>query len=58
MSATAGTPALELAGVTKRFGGLTSLSALDLRVATSEVLSVIGPNGADKTTFFNVITGV
>ena len=58
MSAAAGTPALELAGVTKRFGGLTSLSALDLRVATSEVLSVIGPNGAGKTTFFNVITGV
>lgn len=51
-------PALELAGVTKRFGGLTSLSALDLTVAPSEVLSVIGPNGAGKTTFFNVITGV
>lgn len=50
--------ALELRGVTKRFGGLTSLSNLSLRVGESEVLSVIGPNGAGKTTFFNVITGV
>lgn len=51
-------PALSLVGITKRFGGLTSLSALDLSVAPSEVLSVIGPNGAGKTTFFNIITGV
>lgn len=51
-------PALELRGVTKRFGGLVSLSSLDLAVAEQEVLSVIGPNGAGKTTFFNVITGV
>lgn len=58
MSTVAPTTALELRGVTKRFGGLTSLSGLDLAIAESEVLSVIGPNGAGKTTFFNVITGV
>lgn len=52
------TPALALRGVTKRFGGLTSLASLDLSVQPSEILSVIGPNGAGKTTFFNVITGV
>lgn len=56
MNATA--PALELRSVTKRFGGLVSLSGLDLAVAEREILSVIGPNGAGKTTFFNVITGV
>lgn len=50
--------ALQLTGVTKRFGGLTSLSELDLQVREGEVLSVIGPNGAGKTTFFNIITGV
>jgi ABC-type branched-subunit amino acid transport system ATPase component len=49
---------LELEGITKRFGGLTSLSELNFEVAQGEVVSVIGPNGAGKTTFFNVITGV
>lgn len=58
MTTTTQRTALELRGVTKRFGGLTSLDHLDLRVGESEVLSVIGPNGAGKTTFFNVITGV
>lgn len=58
MTTTTQRTALELRGVTKRFGGLTSLDHLDLQVAQSEVLSVIGPNGAGKTTFFNVITGV
>ncbi len=51
-------PLLELQGITKRFGGLTSLSDLDFTVAEGEIVSVIGPNGAGKTTFFNVITGV
>ena len=58
MTTTTQRTALELRGVTKRFGGLTSLDPRDLRAAESEVLSVIGPNGAGKTTFFNVITGV
>ncbi|MFM7145665.1 MAG: ABC transporter ATP-binding protein [Actinomycetales bacterium] len=49
---------LELQGITKRFGGLTSLAELDFQIAEGEIVSVIGPNGAGKTTFFNVITGV
>ena len=51
-------PLLELRGLTKLFGGLTSLSDLDLHVDEGEIVSVIGPNGAGKTTLFNVITGV
>ena len=51
-------PVLELRGVGKSFGGLRSLSDLDLSVGRGEVVSVIGPNGAGKTTLFNVITGV
>jgi branched-chain amino acid transport system ATP-binding protein len=51
-------PLLQLRGVTKTFGGLTSLSELDLHVDEGEIVSVIGPNGAGKTTLFNVITGV
>jgi len=50
--------ALELTGVTKTFGGLTSLNDLNIEVPKGEILSIIGPNGAGKTTLFNIITGV
>lgn len=43
--------------VTKRFGGLTALSELELEVEERSIHSVIGPNGAGKTTFFNCVTG-
>lgn len=43
--------------VTKRFGGLTAVSAVDLTVAGESISSIIGPNGAGKTTFFNCIAG-
>jgi branched-chain amino acid transport system ATP-binding protein len=48
---------LELANVTKRFGGLTALGRVDLEVGNNELLGIIGPNGAGKTTLFNVIAG-
>jgi ABC-type branched-subunit amino acid transport system ATPase component len=51
-------PLLELEGVSMSFGGLASISHLDLRVDEGEIVSVIGPNGAGKTTLFNLITGV
>jgi branched-chain amino acid transport system ATP-binding protein len=49
---------LVLDGVTIRFGGLTAVSDLTLRVDSRELLGLIGPNGAGKTTVFNLITGV
>jgi branched-chain amino acid transport system ATP-binding protein len=49
---------LELQSVSKRFGGLTVIQALDLVVNEGEIVSVIGPNGAGKTTLFNLVTGV
>jgi ABC-type branched-subunit amino acid transport system ATPase component len=50
--------ALELQGVSKRFGGLQALSEVSLSVAPGEVLGLIGPNGAGKSTLVACITGV
>ena len=51
-------PLLELKAVSKSFGGLKCIEALDLEVDKGEIVSVIGPNGAGKTTLFNLVTGV
>jgi ABC-type branched-subunit amino acid transport system ATPase component len=48
---------LEAHQVTKRFGGLTAVSSVDLGVPERTIFSIIGPNGAGKTTFFNCVTG-
>ncbi|PLX93246.1 MAG: ABC transporter ATP-binding protein [Desulfuromonas sp.] len=49
---------LILKDVTKRFGGLTAVDALNLKVTEGQIYGIIGPNGAGKTTVFNCITGI
>jgi branched-chain amino acid transport system ATP-binding protein len=49
---------LEIAGVTKRFGGVVANADVSFGVAVGEIVGVIGPNGAGKSTLFDVITGV
>jgi branched-chain amino acid transport system ATP-binding protein len=48
----------DVAAVTLRFGGVTSLSDLSLQMDRGEILAIIGPNGAGKTSLFNCLTGV
>lgn len=48
--------ALEVAGLTVRYGSLTALSDLSLTVDDGEILGIIGPNGAGKSSSFAGIT--
>jgi len=49
---------LEAQDVTKYYGGVRAIDAVDLTIETGEIFGLIGPNGAGKTTLFNVITGM
>jgi ABC-type branched-subunit amino acid transport system ATPase component len=50
-------PILELANVSKRFGGLRAVKEVSFVMNEGEILFIIGPNGAGKTTVFNLISG-
>lgn len=51
------TVVLEVAHVTRRFGGLVAVNDLSFDVRRGEILGLIGPNGAGKSTMFNLISG-
>ena len=50
-------PALQIAALTKRFGTLTAVDAIDLTVAQGEFVTLLGPSGCGKTTTLNMIAG-
>jgi len=50
-------PVLEAIDLTRRFGGVTAVDAMSLRLAKGEILGLIGPNGAGKTTMFDLLAG-
>src|SRR5438309_11687583 len=48
---------LEARELSKSFGALTAVNAVNLRIEPGTLHSIIGPNGAGKTTLFNLLTG-
>jgi ABC-type branched-subunit amino acid transport system ATPase component len=50
-------PLIEARTLTKRFGGIIAVNALDLAVRSGELVGLIGPNGCGKTTTINMLTG-
>ncbi len=49
---------LELDSVAIRFGGLTAVDSVDMKIEEGTIRALIGPNGAGKSTIFNLITGI
>ena len=48
----------EIENLSKRFGGLTAVSAISFSIARGEIVGVFGPNGSGKTTLLNLIAGI
>jgi ABC-type branched-subunit amino acid transport system ATPase component/ABC-type branched-subunit amino acid transport system permease subunit len=49
---------LEVANVSKHFGGIRAVSDASLALGAGEIHALIGPNGAGKTTLFNLVSGM
>jgi len=49
--------AVQLTGVTRRFGATTAIEGVSFDIRPGEVLGLLGPNGAGKTTTMRVLTG-
>jgi manganese transport system ATP-binding protein len=53
-----GAPALELRGVTVRYGDVVALDGVDLAIAPGRICGVVGMNGSGKSTLFKSVMGL
>ncbi|MFQ5832903.1 MAG: ABC transporter ATP-binding protein [Candidatus Thorarchaeota archaeon] len=51
-------PAIDIRGLTKRFGATIAVDDLTMTVSPGEIVGLVGPNGAGKTTTLRVVTGI
>lgn len=58
MTSSTRTHAIEVRGVTRRYGEVQALGGVDLTVDSGEVFAVLGPNGAGKTTLVEILEGI
>ncbi|HEX7670349.1 MAG TPA: ABC transporter ATP-binding protein [Polyangiaceae bacterium] len=58
MSVAPAVPAIEARGLTKRFGALSVVDNVDLRIEEGELFGLLGPNGAGKTTLIRMLIGL
>src|SRR6056297_2612757 len=56
--ADAGSPALSLQGISKRFGELTAVDAVTLDIAEGEFFTIVGPSGSGKSTLVRLLAGL
>ena len=50
--------AIQMKGVTKRFGAVTANDHVNLEIKRGEILSLLGENGSGKTTLMNMLAGI
>jgi len=51
-------PVVTIRGVSKHFGDLVALEAVDLDIRAGEIFALLGPNGAGKTTLISIVAGL
>lgn len=57
-TATGDRPVLRVDRISKRYGGVSALSDVSLNVSRAEVVALVGDNGAGKSTFAKIISGI